>query len=326
MACLTTGRLCLVFLLLLLFPSGCARRDKASESPLVVSGNLEAVDAQLGFKISGRVVERLVSEGDAVRKGQLIARLEDLELQQQLNVRKAELGVAVAALDELLAGTRPEEIAAAQAVLRSAEAERDRARLDFTRAKELSARNALANRDFELAEASLKVAEAHCAQLGEQLRLLQEGPRKETIRQARARAAQARAAVDLARTQVENCRLLAPMDGRVLSHSIEPGEFVSPGTPVVTVSDTVHLWVRAYVSQTELSRLRLGQKAEVRTDAAGAPKREGVLGFVSSEAEFTPKTVQTQKERVKLVYRVKVYVDNPDGALKPGMPADLVFP
>ena len=148
----------------------------------------------------------------------------------------------------------------------------------------------------------------------------------ETIRQARARLEQARAALGLAEIQLENTRLLCPLSGVVLSHNIEAGEYVSPGTPVVTVADTAHVWVRAYLAQPDLGRIRHGQKLAVRTDAFPGREFSGVVGFISSEAEFTPKTVQTPKERVKLVFRIKVNLENPKDELKPGMPADIVIP
>jgi HlyD family secretion protein len=132
--------------------------------------------------------------------------------------------------------------------------------------------------------------------------------------------------VALAETQLDNTRLASPLTGVVLSHNIEPGEYVSPGTPVVTVAELARVWVRAYVNQTDLGRIRLGQKVAVRTDTFPEKTYEGTVGFIASEAEFTPKTVQTVKERVKLVFRVKVDLANPNDELKPGMPADVTCP
>lgn len=311
---------------LLVLSSACSRQTNSGPNTLVVSGNIEVVDAQLGFKVSGRVSERLVAEGDKVKQGQLVARLDDSEQKALLAQRKAELAAATAALAELEAGSRPQEIASAEASLKSTQAERDRSRLEFLRQKELREKNAIAIRDFEVAEASLKVAEAHVVEADERAKLVREGPRIESIHQARARVQQAQAASALAETQLENTQLFSPLTGVVLSHNIEAGEFVSPGTPVVTVADTVHLWVRAYVNQTDLSRVKLGQKATVKIDSTPAKSFEGTLGFIASDAEFTPKTVQTPTERVKLVFRIKVYVNNPQGELKPGMPADVLFP
>lgn len=307
------------------WPAACSRHA-GKDGELVLSGNFEVTDAQLGFKIPGRVVSRALDEGDRVAAGQLIAQLDDAEQQDELALRRAELAGAGAVLAELEAGSRPQEIAAVEATLRSTEAERDRARLEFARSQELRARNVIADRDFEAVQAQLKVAEARAAEAGERLKLAREGPRAETIRQARARTEQARAMVSLAETRLANTRLVSPLTGVVLSHNIEPGEFVSAGTPVVTVADIAHMWVRAYVNQTDLGRIKLGQKVAVRTDTFADKIYEGTVGYIATEAEFTPKTVQTPKERVKLVFRIKVDVANPNDELKSGMPADVVIP
>lgn len=304
---------------------GCSRRDSA-RSALTLSGNIEVVDAQLSFKIPGRVTQRFVSEGDRVKAGQPIARLDDAEQKEELALREAELQGAQAALAELEAGSRPQEIAAAAAAVRSAQAEAERARLDFVRQQELLRRAAIANRDFEAAQAQLKVANAHVAEAVERLKLAQEGPRQETIEQARARVAEARAAVALARTMLDNTRLASPLTGVVLSHNVEPGEFVAAGTPVVTVADLEHVWVRAYIPQTELGRIRHGEHVAVRTDTFPGKTYDGTIGFIASDAEFTPKMVQTPKERVALVFRIKVDIVNQHDELKPGMPADVIIP
>ena len=304
--------------------AGC--QPASPEGPLVLSGNLELVDARLSFKYPGRVAERLVDEGQRVKAGQTVARLDDSEQIHEVALRRAELGAAQALLAELEAGSRPQEIAAAEAVLRSAQAERERAELDFIRQEELLRRNAIPAREFESARAQLRVAEARVAEARERSRLIQAGPRPETILQARARTEQAAASLALAQTRLDQARLVSTVDGVVLSHHAEAGEFVAAGTPVVTVADTVHMWVRAYLNETDLGRLRLGQRVTVRTDAAANRTHEGTVAFISPEAEFTPKSVQTPKERVRLVYRVKVDVLNRSGELKTGMPADVLVP
>jgi HlyD family secretion protein len=311
---------------LALLLGACARTNPRDAGQLVLSGNLEVTDAQLGFKIPGRVFERLVAEGERVNAGQLIARLDDADQKDQLALRRAELAAAESMLAEFETGSRPQEIAAAAAALRSTEAERDRVRLDFARLRELRERDVIADREFEGAQALLKVAEARTTEAAERLKLVQEGPRAETIAQARARTAQARAMVSLATTQLENTRLVSALTGVVLSHHVEPGEYVAPGTPVVTVAETSRMWVRAYVNQTDLGRVRHGQQVAVRTDSFPGREFAGIVSFIASETEFTPKTVQTPKERVKLVFRIKVDVANPDDALKPGMPADVIVP
>ncbi|MCF7687479.1 MAG: efflux RND transporter periplasmic adaptor subunit [Cephaloticoccus sp.] len=310
---------------LVLLLGACSRQPQDATEDLVLSGNLEVTDAQLGFKTGGRVIARSVSEGDHVITGQPVARLDAAEQQSQLALRRAELAGAEAALAELEAGSRPQEIAAIAAALHSAEAERDRVRLDFTRQQELRAKEVISDREFEGMQAQLKVAEARVVEATERLKLIQEGPRSETIQQARARMAQARAAVDLATTQLDNTLLASPLTGIVLSHNIEPGEFVSPGTPVITVADTAHIWVRAYLNETDLGRVHHGQHVVVHTDSFPGRDFAGTVAFIASEAEFTPKTVQTPKERVKLVFRLKIDVANPQEELKPGMPADVII-
>jgi HlyD family secretion protein len=314
---------CVTAVLLL---AACSDRNGSGTGALVLSGNIEVTDAQVSFKVPGRVVERLVSEGDRIKSGQLVARLDDAEQQEQFALRRAELAEAEAALAELQAGSRPQEVVAAEATLRSFEADRDRLRLDFTRQKELRSKDAIADREMEASQAELKVAEARVVEAAERLKLVQEGPRAEEIARGSARVEQARAAVALAGTQLEDTKLLSPLNGVVLSHNIEPGEYVSPGTPVVTVADIAHVWVRAYINQTDLGRIRFGQKIAVRTDTFPDKTYEGTIGFIASEAEFTPKTVQTTKERVKLVFRIKIDLANPNDELKPGMPADATIP
>jgi HlyD family secretion protein len=304
--------------------TGCHRRAEPNGT-LTLSGNIEVVDAQLSFKVPGRVVERPVFEGDHVKTGQLIARLDDTEQREQLALRRTEMAATQAALAELEAGSRPQEIAVAEAAVHSAEAQLEQAQLDFKRQQDLLKDAAISRREYDAADAQFKVAEARRTDAQERLKLVREGPRPETIQQARARLEQTRAAIAIAETQLENTRLTAPMDGVVLSHNIEPGEFVAAGTPVVTVADTVHVWVRAYVDQTDLGRIRHGQHVAVKSDTFPGKSYDGVIGFIASEAEFTPKTVQTAKERVKLVFRIKVDVTNPNDELKPGMPADIVI-
>ena len=322
--CLTATALGAFALAALLFGAGCHPKPDAS-SEIRLSGNIEAVDAQVGFKIPGRVAARLVSEGERIAAGQPVALLDDTEQKQTAALRRAELATAEATLADLVAGSRPQEIATAKAALRSAEADRDRARLELARQQELRSKDVTAARDLETADAACAVAVARADQATEALKLAEEGPRKDAVAAARARVESARAALALSETQLENTHLAAPFAGVVLSHNIEPGEFVAAGTPVVTVADLAHVWVRAYVSQTDLGRLRHGQPAEVRTDTFPGKVYQGTVGFISSEAEFTPKTVQTEKERVKLVFRIKVDLANPQDELKPGMPADATL-
>jgi HlyD family secretion protein len=342
-----------------------------------VSGNIEVTDAEVAFKIPGRVEARLVDEGMLVKKDDVVAVLDSSDLRQEVDLRRAEVAAAQAALAELEAGSRPQEIAAAKANLDKAEAalqeletgfrpqeiaaaeatlkaatfESRQLETELARAERLLRSNAISQEAYDRARSSYDVAAQRAREAAERLDLLREGtrqeqiaqaraardqlkaqyelirigPRQEQIEQAKARVEQAKAALRLAETRLDYATIVSPLTGVVLSKNIEPGEYVSSGTPVVTVGDLVDVWLRAYINETDLGRVTVGQKARVTTDTYPGKVYEGHVSFISSEAEFTPKSVQTQKERVKLVYRIKIDIKNPNMELKPGMPADAVI-
>ncbi len=339
-----------------------------------VSGNFEVTDAEVSFKIPGRVEQRFVEEGENVQAGQPIARLENKDILQEVALRKAEVAQAQAQLlelergarpqeiaqaeaavqrasaflSELLAGSRPQEIKAAEAALSKAKAELERWRTDHERQLQLFQRGVISAREYEAVLAAYQTAKAQVQEAEEKFRLVKEGPRaeqiaqakaalrearerwalvmegprKETIEAARARLEQAKALLAASETRLDYTLVVSPIKGVVLSKNVEPGEYVAPGTPVVTVADLEHIWLRAYIDEPDLGRVKLGQKVRVRTDTYPGKIYEGKISFISSQAEFTPKNVQTEKERVKLVYRVKIDVANPQMELKPGMPGD----
>ncbi len=349
-------------------------RSGNADRPIRVSGNIEVTDAELSFKIPGRVEARLVDEGETVTKGQTVALLDRRELTQEADRSKAEVEAARAALAELEAGSRPQEIAeakaaasqanahlqelengsrpqeiaAAEAAWQSAHADAQRLADDFARYSGLYKKQLVSTQQYEAARTASRMAGASERQAREQLDLLKEGPRKEEIaqardaytqarqrytlvkigprrediQQARARLDQARQSLALSETRLGYATLVSPMSGMVLSKSIEPGEYVSAGTPIVTVADLENIWLRAYVNETDLGRVKLGQRVRVTTDTYPGKAYEGRVSFISSQAEFTPKSVQTEKVRVKLVYRIKIDIRNPNMELKPGMPAD----
>ncbi|MDP3089859.1 MAG: efflux RND transporter periplasmic adaptor subunit [Nitrospira sp.] len=297
-------------------------RTVPDSGALRVSGNIEITDAEVSFKISGRVAERLMSEGETVRAGQLAARLDTGELAQEVALRKAEVRAAEAALAELEAGSRPEEVAQAQAVVRRTQADVAHARADFKRFKTLYEQDNVSVQNYDAAKTAVEVTEATLREAQEQLDLVRKGPRIEKIERARAQLQQAKEALALTETRLSYATLTSPLTGVVLSHNIEPGEFVAAGTPIVTVGNLDHVWLRAYVDETDLGRVKVGQAAQVTTDSYPGKVYEGRVSFIASQAEFTPKSVQTEKERVKLVYRIKITIANPQMELKAGMPAD----
>jgi HlyD family secretion protein len=350
------------------------RGARNESNVLRLSGNIEVTDADVSFKIPGRVAERLVDEGDFVQKDATIATLERADVLAELAASHAELHAAQAAaaeleagsrpqdiaaaaavadkarafLAELLAGSRPQEIAVGEATLARAQADLLDAQTNYLRVKNLFDREVAAKQEFDTAKAHYDAARAAVDEANEKLKLLKLGPRQEeidqgraafnqaqqqydlvklgprveTIDQARARVEQAQANVALAQTRVEYSTVLSPLSGVVLSKNTEPGEYVAPGTPIVTVGDLHDLWLRAYVNETDLGRVKVGQPARVTTDTYPGKVYDGRVSFISSQAEFTPRSVQTTRERVKLVYRIKIDISNPNMELKPGMPAD----
>jgi len=348
------------------------------DDALHVSGNIEAVEVAIAFKIPGRVDKRFVDEGDDVTKGMPVAELETADLQADLALRNGELHAAEAALAELVAGSRPdeivaargamqkaeanyaamrngsrpEEIAAAAAEFHAAEVDRDHLKRDLDRDEELRRTDpgTIATEQVDRAFAAYRMAEQRYIQamkrydlvkegprqedvqqaqaameLAEaQYRLVKDGPRKEVIDQARAKLEQAKASVRAAETKLGYATVVSPLTGVVLSKNTEPGEYVAVGTPVVTVADIVNIWLRAYVDEPDLGKrnIALGTEAEITTDAYPGKVYQGRVSFISLKEEFTPKSVQTNRERVKFVYRIKIDVKNPNRELKPGMPAD----
>jgi HlyD family secretion protein len=289
---------------------------------IVLSGNVEITEAQSSFKHGGRVEARLVSEGEVVHAGQVIARLDRVEWAQHVLLQQAELRAAAADLAELRAGSRPEEIAQGEAALARARAEEHRWRTEAARQAALYEQDIVSAREQEAAHATLEVARAQVRDAEERLALLRKGPRQERIAQARARLERERQALAMSHTRLDEALLVAPVSGIVLSEHVEPGEYVSPGSPVVTIGALADVWLRAYIDEPDLGRVKVGQRARLTTDTYPGKVYDGVVSFIASEAEFTPKTVQTTKERVKLVYRIKIDVPNPSFELKPGMPAD----
>lgn len=290
------------------------------------SGNVEATTVTAAFKVGGRLSVRLLDEGEQVKKGQTLARLESEDFAEELSLRRAELNGAEAFLAELEAGSRKEDVAQAQAALERTEAEAARLKADLVRNEELYRREIIAARDFDSARTAMLSSQAQVREAQERLKLLRNGPRPEAIRQARAKAEGSRAALKLAMNRLEDATLVSPATGTVLAKHAEPGELVNPGTPIVTIGDLRNIWIRVFIPEASLGRIKLGRTAKVFSDSFPGKSYTGTVSFIASEAEFTPKNVQTEKERVKLVFRVKVSVDNPEQELKPGMPVDVIFP
>ncbi len=300
-------------------------KQTADPNVLNVSGNIEVTDVEVSFKLPGWVEARPATEGQFIQAGDPVARLDNTELREELLVREAELAAYQAELAALVAGSRPEEIAEAQATVRLAQAEFNRLKLDYERVKTLLKSKTISQEQYDSSLASYEVGQARRQQASEQLKLVQKGPRQEEIDRARARVEQVTQSVALAETRLGYASLNAPIAGVVLSENVEAGEYVVPGVPIVTVGDLANSWLRAYVNEPDLGRVKFGQPVCVSTDTYPDKVYVGRVSFISSQAEFTPKNVQTADERVKLVYRIKIDIPNPQMELKPGMPADAAI-
>jgi membrane fusion protein YbhG len=363
--------------------SGWLKRD--DKSKLHISGNIELTQVDISFKVPGRLIERTVDEGDNVKPGMLIARIDRDQMERQktrdtavvtsaesqftqmqtavalqretlesdIALRKAEQRAAQAKLDALLAGSRPQEIQQARASVADAKAQNEQAKLDWVRGQELFKNDDISKAQFDQYRMRFDSTSAIVRQAEERLALVVEGPRKEDIESARAEVARAAAAVRLSEanrlelkrkeedlvahraeitrsraqeamtdTQLNDTVAYSPIGGVVLVKSAEVGEVLAAGTTVVSIGDTDHPWLRGYINERDLGRIKLGDEARITTDSFPGKTYPGRISFIASEAEFTPKQIQTQEERVKLVYRIKIDVDNPRHELKSNMPVE----
>ncbi len=376
--------LLIVLLGLVVFLSLREGREESSDS-IFLSGNIELTTMNLAFTVAGRLIELNVEEGHPVQKGMIIARLEQQQLihqreqasatlvssrsrlaeleafleyqtenvEAQIEQRRAELRQTQATLDELLSGSREQEVAEAQAILERVQSEYERAQRDWERAETLYENEDISTSQHDQFRTAFESARASVRQSEEHLALLIEGPRKEDIQGARAQVARAQAGLRLAESlrlevkrnrqaietaraeiqgaqarvelidaQLEEMVAVSPIEGVVLVKAAEAGEVLAAGVPVVEIGDLDHPWLRGYIGEEDLGRVQLGAPVKITTDSFPEKVYNGRVSFISSEAEFTPKQIQTASERVKLVYRIKIEVSNPEHELKLNMPSD----
>ncbi|HRX60391.1 MAG TPA: efflux RND transporter periplasmic adaptor subunit [Candidatus Competibacter sp.] len=312
-----------IFPLLLAFRWPWQSVDESRQIEL--SGTVEAREIDLAFQVGGRIATLRVDEGDSVQIEQEVATLDAHDFELTLSNAIAQTEAAQAALAALRAGTRIQELRVAEAQLAKAQADLDYIRVEFKRIADLVAKKLAAQDQLDQARQRQNVALAGVEQALQNLALLREGPRREDIDQAAATLRARQATAETARRQLEYTRLQSPVTGMVSVRLAEAGEIVSPGKAILRIAELSQPWVRAYLNEKDLTRVRLGQAAQIRIDGLPGKVFEGRLTFISPTAEFTPKTVETHALRVDMVYRVKVQVDNPNGVLKLGQPADVVL-
>jgi HlyD family secretion protein len=289
------------------------------------SGTIEAVTVRVAARTGGEIMEFLVEEGDRVEKGDLLARIDHTRLDIQLRQAEAGVELAEAQLALVLQGARSEDIRQAEETLTQAEDALRLAREDFQRMENLFASGSVTRKQRDEAESRLTAARTRSNSAAAALSKLQNLARPEEIRAGRARLKQAEAALELLKQQIRDADVQAPVAGFVTEKLAEAGELVGPGFPLFVLAELSTVYLTIYVPEGELARVQLNQVAAVSGDADPGRPLEGRVVYISPLAEFTPKNVQTDEERVKLVFAVKIAIENPDQFFKPGLPADAVL-
>ena len=299
---------------------------RPSEGPLILQGNVEVRQVNLGFKVAGRIEKLLVDEGDPVKAGQPLATLETVYFEDALDQARASRDSAAAAYAKMKAGNRVEDIAQAEATLTLQQATLQNATQTLDRAVALVQTNTGTIKAYDDAMGAQREADARVKVARAALDAMKVGFRVEDVDAAKAQLAAQDAAVTTAQQQLDDTKLIAPSDGVVESRAEEVGAIVGVGAPVFVLSLTKPVWVRTYVSEPELPLIHPGLEVEVTADNLGAKPLKGRIGFISTEAEFTPKTVETRELRTALVYRPRVVIDDPGDVLRQGMPVDVTLP
>jgi HlyD family secretion protein len=298
-------------------------RNPQDDGSMLLSGNVEITETNVGFEMPGRVIEIPVDEGSIVKEGDVLARFDGAALASVVAQNRAFLQESSARLSELMAGSRVQEIEQAKANVIAQEAELKKVKQDYERADVLYTNGAISKAQFDASRSAFDVRVAMHKGALEALSLAQEGARKGDIKIGESRVEQSRAGLAVSEVRFRDTVIYAPIAGVVLRKNVEVGETVSQGMPVFTIGDLRNPWIKVYVKEDKIGLIKLGQKAQISVDSYKGKTYEGVVSYISSEAEFTPKTVQTPEERVKLVFGVKVGIKNENDELKPGMPADV---
>ncbi|MDD4915450.1 MAG: secretion protein HlyD [Methylococcales bacterium] len=300
-----------------------SERQSADDGWLLLYGNVDIREVDLGFRVPGKLARLEYDEGDKVATGAVIARLDAEPYVDQVAGAKAQVQSLRARLKLKETGNRPQEIAQARSLVREREATVANARRLLERSEKTLDIKGISAQDRDNADASYREVVARLASAQENLALLEAGFRVEDIAQAKADLAQAEATLASAELQVKDSVLTAPSDGVILTRAQEAGAILQAGTTVFTLSLQNPVWVRAYIHEPDLGLIHPGAKVYVYTDTRQDKPYTGQVGFISPRAEFTPKTVETTQLRTSLVYRLRIVVDNPDDALRQGMPVTI---
>ncbi len=301
-------------------------RGTGDEAAAVLHGNVEIRQVDTGFRVGGRIAAVLAEEGERVQAGQVLARLDTDLLEAETDRIRAQLAQQEATLQRLERGYRSEEIAGARADAAAAAALAENARINLHRVEAMRSSNAISQKELDNARGTYRNAAAKHKAAREQLALVSAGYREEEILAQRAVVAATRASLQQAIIHLNDAELKAPQDGVVLTRAREAGAIVDTGQTVYTLSLVNPVWLRVYVDEPRLGRIRPGMRVEAETDAAPGRRFAGHVGYIAPAAEFTPKNVETYEVRTSLVYRIRVQVEDPDNIMRQGMPVRVFLP
>lgn len=301
------------------------QREEAETTSLVLYGNVDIRQVDAAFNAAQRVAQMLVEEGDTVTKGQLLGRVETERLTAAVNRSAAQVRSQAQVLQRLETGSRPQEIQKARADLAAAKAKAADAEATFSRFQSAVENAAVSRQDLDNALAQKNVTAATLKAAEESLSLAVEGPRQEDIDAVRAMLEAYQAELAIARRNLTDANLISPEAGVIQNRILEPGDMASPQTPAYILALTDPVWVRVYVSETDLGKIKPGMAAMVHTDSYPDKTYDAWVGYISPTAEFTPKSVETEALRTSLVYQVRVYVKNPQNELRLGMPVTVTI-
>ena len=296
-----------------------------TEKGITATGTIEVTKTDLTPKVSGYLIERNFQEGDQVKAGQILARIDRPDLNAQLTRDEAALAKARAQLRDLELGARPQELQEAAANLAAAESQAIRAKADFERNAKLFKENAIAAQQLDTYRSAHEVAANALLAAQSRYSLLQAGNRPETIEAQRLEVDRSVAVLAASRIQLQDTIVASPLSGRILSKNYEKNEYVNAGSAIATIGDMHDCWVKIYVSTEQLGQIRLGQTAKVKIDAYPGKAFQGEITEINQNAEYTPRQSITQRERANMVFGVKVRIENADEIMKPGLPADVII-
>jgi membrane fusion protein YbhG len=303
-----------------------AHRADDPNAALSLSGNVDVHQVELGFRVTGRISQMSVQEGDKVAAGETLAQLDRVPFATDVAAASADVAQAQAQLDKAQRGYRVEEIAQARATVEQRAADLENARVSLQRQQQLVAAGLVTHQQIDDAAARLRMSEAQLAGARDQLTLELRGSRIEDIQTQKAMLASAQARLERAQTALADATLLAPSAGIISVRAREAGAIVQAGQTVYTLTLNDPVWIRAYVPQPRLGRIKPGMAVSVSIDSMPGKHYQGTVGFISPDAEFTPKSVQTDQVRDDLVYRLRVIASDPDNVFRQGMPVTVLVP